>query len=100
MAYDSWYCGLPSFISDRIGDCVPTASDQVTIMRGNFGPNADPNLVEEAVGGFQNWLDVTGYDDKIQKLENNSFNYLPLLLGIGVIGLALSMGSSPRRYGR
>ena len=101
MAYDSWYCSLPSFFSDRISSCVPTAADQVTIMRGNFGPNADPVLVEGSLSEFEGWLDVTGYDDKIEELKvGDSFNFFPLLLGIGVIGLALSMTSSPRRYGR
>lgn len=101
MAYDSWYCGLPSFVSDRISSCVPTSADQVAIMRSNFGPSANPDLVEEAVGGFNSWLDITGYDEKVNELKNaEGFNFLPLLLGVGVIGLAMSMGSKPRRYGR
>ena len=69
MAYDSWYCGLPGWISDRFSSCIPTAQDQVEIMQGNFGGSSDPGLVQQATSDWQGWLDSTGYDATVAELE-------------------------------
>ena len=115
MAYDSWYCGLPSFVSDKIASCVPTAADQLTIMRGNFGPAMPPAAVDQAVNDFSTYLSTSGYDASIATAKcqdsplscslTDLFTYHPWLLMIGgvvVVALIIPMASDggPRRYGR
>lgn len=105
MAYDSWYCGLPSFFSDRIESCVPTAADQVTIMQGNFGANSNPAMVNQAISDWQDWLAISEYDKNVaDKVEGAKSSSMVNLVGLGLIAfVALTMvvgAHGPSRYGR
>lgn len=114
MAYDSWYCQGPSWVTNRISSCVPTAADQLTIMRGNFGPSADPVLVDKAVNDFSTYLDTSSYDATVGaakcqdsivncSLKDLLSNYPMWILGAAVgLVLLIPMASDdrPRRYGR
>ncbi len=105
MAYDSWYCGLPSFFSDRIESCIPTAGDQAAIMRGNFGKASNPYMVDASVSDYQSWLDTIGYDkqvsDLVQQGKNTSYINFAILGGIAFIALTMIVSPhGPRRYGR
>lgn len=105
MAYDSWYCSLPSFFSDRIESCIPTAEDQAAIMRGNFGKAANPYMVDAAVSDYQSWLDTTGYDSQVSSLVQQATDVsYGKFIALGVVAfVALTMFVSPhgpRRYGR
>lgn len=115
MAYDSWYCQGPSWITDRISSCVPTAADQAAIMRGNFGPAADPTLVGAAVNDFSTYLTTSGYDANVSSAKCqdsivncsladliNTYPWVVILLGVVATAVFIPMvsDSGPRRYGR
>lgn len=63
-----WYCDLPGFVSDRFESCIPTAEQQVAIMKENFGPGMDPNRVSQATSDYQSWLNSIAYDETRNKL--------------------------------
>ncbi len=104
----AWYCN-GSLLAGWLG-CpetpVPSAQDQLDMMRGNFGGHSDPTLVNQAVNDFGVYLDNTGYDQTIKSMTNNDpfglgINWQVLLIGAFVIGFGMSvLDSGPRRYGR
>lgn len=95
-----WYCSTPSFISDRFETCVPDASQQVAMMRGNFGPSADPRLVDNALTDFAGYLANSKYNTTVQSLEQEDRDVLglglngwgglvtPILVGVGIVVVA------------
>ena len=92
---------------------VMTTQQQMDSMRSNFGPSADPKLVDQAVNSFGQYLQNTGYDANLVNYQTQDAitnpgnivggwisNFMPAILMIGVIGIvAIGMGG-PRRYGR
>ena len=94
-----WYCSTPGFISDRFESCIPNALQQVALMRKNFGPSADINLVDSAVGDFAGYLANSDYNVTIQGLEQqdrrNPFDFslnldwrgivTPLVIGVAAV---------------
>lgn len=89
---------------------VMTAQQQMDNMRSNFGPAANPQLVNTAVNDFGQYLQDTGYNQQISNLQqldatNTVSGWLsgglsgmmPALIAIGVIGVVALGAGGPRR---
>ena len=106
----AWYCSGNGSWLDTILGCptnVLSNEEQIAAMQANFGPGMNPDLVNQSVSEYRDWLTQIDYTGNLNKAkaqdEANAFSitpYLPLLIAIGVFGFVALSAGGPRRYGR
>lgn len=103
-----------SYLSGWLGcdNSIATKEDLLAQQRANFGPNMPQSVVNQAVADTGQWLDDTHYTDTINQLKAqdswfggvgsslNLSSYIPLLVAIGIVGIAAIGSGQARRYGR